>query len=93
VAAAGEGAVNKKAGVDSYLTPGTTWTEISFDTSRPTDVGDVGKIDNPAGPAPTLADSATWLFVGMSYTKRGKIYEIRKTWQASARGGWDTDIY
>lgn len=93
VADAAPGTTNKKAGVVSYLVPGTTWNEISFSKTRPTDVGNVGKIDTPSGPAPTLPDDGTWLYIGMNYTKRGSIYEIRKTWRASSRGGWDTDIY
>ncbi len=86
-------AVNPKAGVEAYLSPGATWQEVSFSTTRPTDLGQLGLIDEPAGPQPSLGTGRTWLYSGADYTRRGGIYEIRKTWLLSGRNGWDTDIY
>lgn len=87
------GVANIKAGIESYLSPGATWQEISFSATRPSDLGQLGTIDEPAGPEPTLGSGRTWLYSGADYTRRGYIYETRKTWLLSGRNGWDTDIY
>lgn len=87
------GAANPKAGIEGYLSPGATWTEISFATGRPSDLGDLGEIDSPSGPNPSFGGSRNWLFYDVGYQQRGYIYETRKTWKLSARGGWDSDIY
>ena len=87
------GAQNPKAGVESFLHVGATWTEISFSTTRPTDLGDVGTIDTPSGPQPTIGTGRDWIYSGAEYTRRGKLYEIRKTWLLSGKNGWDADIY
>lgn len=87
------GVTNKKAGVQGYLSPGATWTEISFSRQRPIDLGQLGKIDKPPGRPPSFSDNRNWLYYDVSYRQRGSIYEIRKTWKLSARGGWDKDIY
>jgi hypothetical protein len=87
------GVANLKAGVEAYLSPGATWQEIYFSTSRPTDLGSLGEIDNPSGPNPSFGSGRTWLYSGADYTRRGGIYEIRKTWLLSGRNGWDEDIY
>lgn len=87
------GTPNAKAGIESYLSPGATWTEIYFSTSRPTDLGDLGEIDSPSGPNPSFGSGRNWIYSGAQYTRRGGIYEIRKTWLLSGRNGWDSDIY
>lgn len=87
------GAQNMKAGIESFLNPGATWTEIYFSTSRPTDLGSLGEIDSPSGPQPTIGSGRNWIYSGVDYTRRGGIYEIRKTWLLSGRNGWDSDIY
>lgn len=86
------GTQNPKAGIQSYLCPGAEWTEISFSLSRPGDLGSLGEIDSPSGSNPTFG-SRTWLYSGVTYTQRGGIFEIRKSWLLSGRNGWDTDIY
>ncbi|MGL4422116.1 MAG: hypothetical protein ACRCZF_15720 [Gemmataceae bacterium] len=88
-----DGARNLKAGIESYLSPGAVWTEIYFSTTRPSDLGDLGEIDNPSGPNPSFGSGRNWLYSGADYTRRGGIYEIRKTWILSGRTGWDSDIY
>lgn len=85
-------AANLKAGIESYLSPGATWTEIYFSSSRPTDLGSLGERDSPSGSNPSFG-SRNWLYSGCEYTRRGYIYEIRKTWLLSGRNGWDADIY
>lgn len=87
------GSANPKAGVEAYLSPGATWQEISFAVTRPSDLGSLGEIDNPSGSEPSLGSGRNWIYSGVSYTRRGGIYEIRKTWLLSGRSGWDSDIY
>lgn len=86
-------AANRKAGVEGFLTPGVTWTENSFSTSRPTDLGQLGTIDSPSGPQPSFSGSRDWLYWQATYRQRGGIFQITKTWRLSGRGGWDPDIY
>lgn len=88
-----DGEPNTKAGIEAYLSPGATWQEIYFSVNRPTDLGDLGTIDFPSGPQPTIGSGRDWLYSGADYTRRGWIYEIRKTWLLSGRNGWDADIY
>jgi hypothetical protein len=83
---------NLKAGIESFLSPGATWSEIYFSSSRPTDLGSLGEIDLPSGPQPSFG-SRNWIYSAADYTRRGGIYEIRKTWLLSGRNGWDADIY
>jgi len=85
------GSPNPKAGVDSYMDPGATWTEISFSLTQPS-LGSLGDISSPAGPNPSMG-GRNWLFWEVNSRRRGHIIEVRKTWKLSGRGGWDTDIY
>jgi hypothetical protein len=87
------GLPNLKAGIESYLSPGATWQVTYFSTSRPTDLGDLGEIDEPTGSEPSFGSGRDWLYSAADYTRRGGIFEIRKTWLLSGRGGWDSDIY
>lgn len=87
------GKENLKAGVEAYLLPGSTWTEVSYATKRPGDLGSLGEIDSPSGSPPSFGSGRNWLYSGAEYTKRGHIYEVRKTWLLSGRRGWDVDIY
>ena len=84
---------NLKAGVEAFLSPGATWQEVYFSTSRPTDLGHLGEIGSPSGPNPTFGSGRNWIYSAADYTRRGGIYEIRKTWLLSGRNGWDTDVY
>jgi hypothetical protein len=88
-----ESASQSFAGVESFLSPGATWQEISFDTKKPSDLGQLGTIDTPDGRAPRFGSGRDWLYNGAEYTRRGHIYEIRKTWLLSAKGGWNEEIY
>jgi len=86
------GTANTKAGVASYMAPGAEWRETTFQTNRPTGLRDVGTIDNPTGPAPSLS-GRDWLMWSETYQRRGHIYQVNRVWKLSGRNGWDTDIY
>lgn len=87
-----KGTANEKAGIESYLAPGCEWRETKFQTTEPTGIRDVGTIENPAGPNPSLS-GRDWLAWGETYVRRGYIYQVTSTWKLSGRNGWDTDIY
>ena len=87
-----QGSNSAKAGVDAYMNPGCEWRETKFQTNRPTGIREVGTIDNPSGPAPTLS-GRDWLAWGETYVRRGHIYQVNRTWKLSGRNGWDSDIY
>ena len=87
-----KGTANEKAGIESYLAPGCEWRETKFQTTEPTGICDVGTIENPAGPNPTLS-GRDWLAWGETYVRRGYVYQVTSTWRLSGRNGWDTDIY
>jgi len=87
-----DGEVNPKGGIESYLVPGAEWKVTEFSTSRPPGLRNLGKIDSPDGPQPSL-EGRNWLMWAQSYTRRGHIYQITSTWKLSGRNGWDSDIY
>lgn len=86
------GTQNKKAGVSSYLVPGLRWVKRWTARAAPTDFTKLGEIDTPEGPAPSVSPR-NWLFYSLTYTKKGGLYDIEKTWLMSAKGGWDQEIY
>jgi hypothetical protein len=83
---------SSKAGIESYLVPGAEWKETTFTTTRPTSLRDIGKTESPAGPSPSLS-GRNWLAWSETYTRRGNIYQVTRTWKLSGRNGWDNDIY
>lgn len=80
-------------GVQSYLNFGATWTKSSVQLNEPSSTGNLGSIQNPEGPNPTLGGSANWLYAGLRYLKEGGIYRVQKTWLASGPKGWNTVVY
>lgn len=87
-------ATSDLAGVRSFLQGGATWTETAFSITRPVNLGDVGRISNPAGnPPTTIGGSRNWLLLGAGYTRRGFIFQSRRVWKLSGRGGWNPLIY
>lgn len=86
------GTASNKAGIDSYLAPGAEWRETTFQTTRPTGIKDVGTIDSPSGPNPSVS-GRDWLVWSESYIRRGKIYQVTTVYKLSGRNGWDDDIY
>jgi len=86
-------ATNDLAGVSSYESRGGTFTEVSFATNRPSDLGNLGTIATPSGPHPSGGAGRNYLYAEISYRQRGFIFEIRKSWKLSGRNGWNTKIY
>lgn len=87
-------ASNPKYGVTSYLDAcQVTWRHTYLAYNPPNDVSRVGAVGNPSGPAPSLGGRRNWLYVSCEYVQRGNVYEIVKSWRASGRRGWDSDIY
>lgn len=90
------GVRNPYAGVSRYLDASqVTWTKTWVTTSRPSDASTVGLIASPEGSPPSLGTGRNWLYVGLGYEERGggTVFKIKKTWRASARGGWRTEMY
>jgi hypothetical protein len=83
----------KYHGVTSYRERGVTFTEVISQLNRPTAAAKVGKISTPPTAAPTLEDLANWMLVSEQIDKRGGLYQITRTWEASGPKGWDEDIY
>lgn len=81
-----------KAGATSYYSPSLVWTKIWSQKTKPTDISGLGKINIPEGNPPNVG-GRNWLLVSLEYSKRGGVYECRKTWLLSGRNGWDTDFY
>ena len=86
------GTVSTKAGITSYLAPGAEWRMTKFQTNRPTGIRDVGTIDPPSGPNPSVS-GRDWLAWSESYVRRGHVYQVTSVWKLSGRNGWDEDIY
>lgn len=82
-------------GQTSYYSPKVTWREswVRDKPAKADELNKIGEIDDPAGPAPTLAGDRTWLRNGVTQTQEGKSYRMEVEWIASDRGGWDPDIY
>jgi len=87
-----KGSANPKAGVTSYMSPGAEWRETKFQTKRPTSLRDVGTIESPSGPNPSVS-GRNWLAWAESYVRRGHIYQVTSIWKLSGRNGWDEEIY
>jgi hypothetical protein len=94
-------ALGKKAlekiqrGQTSYYSPKVTWRQATVKkvSAASSDVRKIGKIDEPDGRQPSLADGRNWLYNGVTQTQEGGSYRIEREWIASDRGGWDEDIY
>lgn len=85
-----DGARNELAGVTQYEAANQThWVKSWTSRARPTDGGNVGKIDDPEGPAPNYP-GRNWLYLGLHYVRRGGAYSIRKIWRS---GDWSEKIY
>lgn len=80
-------------GVTSYIRPGAVWTATYYARERPSDLRQVGTIDDPEGYEPNIAQSRNWLYMGVRFQQRGNAVQITKYWKASGPGGWNTSIY
>lgn len=88
-------AQNNLFGVTSYLHPNAVYKR-SFNTtvtSTATNLGAVGKIVTPTSDFPAITTGATWLCVGVQYTKRGTSFDVTQDFRASDEKGWNTYIY
>ncbi len=79
--------------VSSYLSPGAIWRKTYVSTTQPADISQLGKIDTPEGNPPAIRAGATWLYGGISWEQRGRVYTVRKEWMLSGRQGWNPAIY
>jgi hypothetical protein len=53
----------------------------------------VGRIVAPDSDFPSVTAGATWLCLGISYQKKGNVYDITHEFRASGPNGWNTYIY
>ncbi len=81
-----------KGGVDSYFVPAAEWVETKFQNSRPSGIRNIGTIDSPNGPNPSVS-GRDWMAWSETYVRRGSIYQLTSAWLLSGRNGWDTEIY
>ena len=82
-------------GQTSYYSPRVIWKEswVRNKEVKATELNNIGKIDEPLGPVPSLASGRNWLLNGVTQTQEGKAFRIEMEWLASDRGGWDAEIY
>lgn len=83
------GARNEFAGIMAYLSPEATVREIWLSTSPVSGAG-LGHIGSPGIGVST---EGNWLFTGVSFQQRGRVYQNTKEWRASGRNGWNETIY
>ncbi len=83
---------NPKGGVEAYMVPGLIWQKTYISNGPPDDVTRIGRKDTPEGPCPSVSPR-NWMLWEVSYTRRGQVYQITKSWRMSDRNGWDSDIY
>jgi len=79
-------------GVTSYLNPNLVYRR-SFTTSTKPSLSAVGRIVSPTADFPAVLSGATWLCLGITYQKRGSVYDVTHEFRASGRNGWNTYIY
>jgi hypothetical protein len=79
-------------GVSSYLNPDLVYRR-SFVTDTKPDVSKVGRIVTPSSDFPAVTAGATWLCLGISYTKKGNSYDVTHDFRASGVSGWNVYIY
>lgn len=84
------GARNPFAGIMSYLSPEATIREVWLSTS-PVSGANLGRISAP-GFSVAIA-GGNWLFTGISFQQRGRIYQNTREWRGSGRNGWNSTIY
>lgn len=88
------GSQNPYAGIESYLEASNVIWRKTVNLRAPiSNITQVGKIDNPEGPAPRLNKPRNWLLVSITQSRRGSVYQTVTEWRASGRQGWNPDIY
>jgi hypothetical protein len=82
------------AGITHFLdTVNITWRMKYTARSKPSGMGNVGKIDSPEGGPPNIGGARNWLYTGLSYTERGDVFSVVKEWKGSGRKGWNGQVY
>lgn len=79
-------------GISSYLQPNLVYRR-SFSTSTTPDLSSVGRIVTASGDFPSVTSGATWLCLGISYQKKGNVFDVTHEFRASDANGWNTYIY
>ena len=70
-----------------------TWTKRWVSTSRPADLNKVGKIDNPSGDPPAVAEGRNWMNMGLNSTEKSAVFDNEESWELSGRGGYLEELY
>lgn len=79
-------------GISSYLNPSLVYRR-SFSMENAPSLTAVGKIVDPDDDFPSVTAGANWLCLGISYQKKGNVYDITHEFRASGPNGWNTYIY
>jgi hypothetical protein len=79
-------------GISSYLQPNLVYKR-SFSTSTTPSLTSVGSIVTPSADFPTITSGASWLCLGISYQKRGNVFDVTHEFRASDADGWNTYVY
>ena len=79
-------------GVSSYLNPSLVYRR-AFSTATTPSLTAVGRIVTPAGDFPSVTSGATWLCLGISYQKKGNVFDVTHEFRASGPSGWNTYVY
>jgi hypothetical protein len=77
---------NQFAGISAFLDLSQiTWRKRFVTNTRPSDSSQVGYINNPEGPAPSVVNNAYWVYAGESYEQRGLSYFVTREWRCAGR--------
>ncbi|TSA32137.1 MAG: hypothetical protein D4R65_10080 [Verrucomicrobiaceae bacterium] len=91
----GEG-VNPLFGVTDWLDIGAIWRKswMEKENTIPESIfTNLGRIDTPDGPVPTVNQGRNWLRSAAKVRGRGRIWECTVEWMLSGRGGHEPAIY
>ena len=89
-------AVNPLHGVTDWLDVGAIWRRSWMDTASVIPASlftNLGRIDTPIGPIPTVGQGRNWLRCAAKARSRGKVWECSNEWLLSGRGGHEPAIY
>jgi hypothetical protein len=90
------GSPNNMGGVTSYLLGQGFYVESSVSSIVP-DCSNDGTIQTPDSPPggspPSLPSGGNWLQAPTVFTQRALVYDIRRSWKASGRKGWNPIVY
>jgi len=75
------GAKNPWVGKEDYLVPNSLFKKTYVSHSPPSDLGNVGKISTPDGPAPAPPSGYAWFYLGETSTDQAALYHITGSWR------------